>query len=336
MTATSTARPKTETLEVPGRHADLRRPAQRREHRAGPAADRLADGRRRLRHPLRPLHRPHRRHLRPAGERAQRHDRSRQPGDARGPRRRPAPAHRRRRGRAGRPVRQQRRRGERAGPRGEAPAGRTDARRARAAPRLDPPRPGARPRRGPGRPRDVPTRRLGRRDGALHRRHGHQGPFTAESAGQPAPDPATFGLPAEDDGSRADPLLGQNIITGTHYEPDFDALRAAPTRIVWPPGRSPGASWRAVALPPSPSGSAPRRCSSPATTAGSSVASTARRATQMPSPPCAGCSSGPDTAEPPPGQGNPASGPPPAPGVGLARLSERGLWACGGAGNGGG
>jgi pimeloyl-ACP methyl ester carboxylesterase len=69
---------------------------------------------------------------------------------------------------------------------------------------------------------------------------GHQGPFTAESAGQPGPDPATFGLPAEDDGSRADPLLGQNIITGTRYEPDFDALRAAPTRIVMAAGKESG------------------------------------------------------------------------------------------------
>jgi pimeloyl-ACP methyl ester carboxylesterase len=59
-----------------------------------------------------------------------------------------------------------------------------------------------------------------------------RGPFTAEIAGQPAPDPATFGLPAEDDGSRTDPMLGQNLVTSTHYEPDFDALRAAPTRIV--------------------------------------------------------------------------------------------------------
>ena len=41
-----------------------------------------------------------------------------------------------------------------------------------------------------------------------------------------------FGLPTEDDGSRNDPLLGQNIVTCTHYQPDFDALRAASTRIV--------------------------------------------------------------------------------------------------------
>jgi pimeloyl-ACP methyl ester carboxylesterase len=60
----------------------------------------------------------------------------------------------------------------------------------------------------------------------------HQGPFTAEIAGQPGPDPAMFGMPAEDDGSRTDPLLGQNLVTCTHYEPDFDALRSASTRIV--------------------------------------------------------------------------------------------------------
>jgi pimeloyl-ACP methyl ester carboxylesterase len=64
----------------------------------------------------------------------------------------------------------------------------------------------------------------------------HQGPFTAEIAGRPAPDPAMFGLPATDDGSRTDPLLGQNMITSAHYEPDFDALRPAPTRIVMAAG----------------------------------------------------------------------------------------------------
>jgi pimeloyl-ACP methyl ester carboxylesterase len=58
-----------------------------------------------------------------------------------------------------------------------------------------------------------------------------KGPVPADFCRQPV-DPAMFGLPTEDDGSRSDPLLGQNIITGTHYEPDFDALRAAPTRIV--------------------------------------------------------------------------------------------------------
>jgi pimeloyl-ACP methyl ester carboxylesterase len=60
----------------------------------------------------------------------------------------------------------------------------------------------------------------------------HRGPFAEDFAQQPAPDPAMFGMPAEDDGSRGDPLLGQNMVTSTHYEPDFEALRAASTRIV--------------------------------------------------------------------------------------------------------
>jgi pimeloyl-ACP methyl ester carboxylesterase len=60
----------------------------------------------------------------------------------------------------------------------------------------------------------------------------HQGPFDPADASRPAPDPAMFGLPTEDDGDRSDPLLGQNIISSTHFEPDFDALHAAPTRIV--------------------------------------------------------------------------------------------------------
>ncbi|HET9435674.1 MAG TPA: alpha/beta hydrolase [Candidatus Limnocylindrales bacterium] len=60
----------------------------------------------------------------------------------------------------------------------------------------------------------------------------HGGPLTDEAAGRPGPDPAQFGLPTDDDGSRTDPMLGQNIITCTHFEPDFDALRAASTRIV--------------------------------------------------------------------------------------------------------
>ncbi len=60
----------------------------------------------------------------------------------------------------------------------------------------------------------------------------HQGPIGPDYLSQPAPDPAMFGLPTEDDGDRTDILLGQNIMTSTHYEPDFEALRAAPTRIV--------------------------------------------------------------------------------------------------------
>ncbi len=65
---------------------------------------------------------------------------------------------------------------------------------------------------------------------------GHKGPIPADYVDQPAPDPAMFGLPTEDDGSRNDPLLAQNIVTCTHYQPDFDALRAASTRIVMAAG----------------------------------------------------------------------------------------------------
>jgi pimeloyl-ACP methyl ester carboxylesterase len=59
-----------------------------------------------------------------------------------------------------------------------------------------------------------------------------QGPIPADYADRPAPDPAAFGLPAEDDGSRNDPLVGQNMISCPHYKHDFDALRAAPAHVI--------------------------------------------------------------------------------------------------------
>jgi len=59
-----------------------------------------------------------------------------------------------------------------------------------------------------------------------------RGPIPADFADQPAPDPAVLGLPTEDDGSRDDVMFGQNLRTITEFEPDFDALRAASTRIV--------------------------------------------------------------------------------------------------------
>lgn len=61
---------------------------------------------------------------------------------------------------------------------------------------------------------------------------GHRGEVPAGFADRPGPDPAMFGLPVQDDGTRDDPLLHQNIITCAHFEPDFGALRAAATRIV--------------------------------------------------------------------------------------------------------
>lgn len=59
-----------------------------------------------------------------------------------------------------------------------------------------------------------------------------QGPLPAGFAGQPGPDPATFGLPTVDDGSRDDALLRLNMPSCPAYQPDFGALRAASTRIV--------------------------------------------------------------------------------------------------------
>jgi pimeloyl-ACP methyl ester carboxylesterase len=60
----------------------------------------------------------------------------------------------------------------------------------------------------------------------------HKGPLSDDWADQPAPDPAMFGLPTADDGSRTDVLLGQNLISCTSYEPEFEALRRASTRVV--------------------------------------------------------------------------------------------------------
>jgi pimeloyl-ACP methyl ester carboxylesterase len=59
-----------------------------------------------------------------------------------------------------------------------------------------------------------------------------RGPVPADFATQPAPDPATFGMTAGDDGTRNDLLLDSNIVTVTHFRPDIDALRSARTRIV--------------------------------------------------------------------------------------------------------
>jgi pimeloyl-ACP methyl ester carboxylesterase len=50
--------------------------------------------------------------------------------------------------------------------------------------------------------------------------------------GDADPNPADFGLPTEDDGSRDDPMLGEHIVAATHYELDFEAVRTASTRTV--------------------------------------------------------------------------------------------------------
>jgi pimeloyl-ACP methyl ester carboxylesterase len=59
-----------------------------------------------------------------------------------------------------------------------------------------------------------------------------RGEFTEDYFGQPAPDPAQYGMPAEDDGSRDDQLLSDRSSAVTSYRPEVDALASAPTRIV--------------------------------------------------------------------------------------------------------
>ena len=60
----------------------------------------------------------------------------------------------------------------------------------------------------------------------------HAGPIPPGFPGRPAPDPGAFGLPAQDDGFRDDPLLGLHMTACAGHQYDFGALRAAPTRIV--------------------------------------------------------------------------------------------------------
>jgi len=59
-----------------------------------------------------------------------------------------------------------------------------------------------------------------------------RGEYTDEYFARPAPDPAAFGMPAADDGSRDDPLLSDRSWAVSSYRPDVDALAAAPTRVV--------------------------------------------------------------------------------------------------------
>ncbi len=59
-----------------------------------------------------------------------------------------------------------------------------------------------------------------------------KGEFTDEFFAQPPADPAMFGMPTADDGSRDDPLLSDRSVAVTDYRPDVDALTAAATRIV--------------------------------------------------------------------------------------------------------
>jgi pimeloyl-ACP methyl ester carboxylesterase len=59
-----------------------------------------------------------------------------------------------------------------------------------------------------------------------------RGEFTDAYFAQPTPDPAAFGMPSEDDGSRDDALLSDRSWAISSYRPDVDALSVSPTRVV--------------------------------------------------------------------------------------------------------
>src|SRR4051794_3890503 len=67
-----------------------------------------------------------------------------------------------------------------------------------------------------------------------------QGEYTDDYFAQPAPDPTLFGMPAEDDGSRGDPLLSDRSWAVTSYRPDVQVLAAAPTRVLIAVGEESG------------------------------------------------------------------------------------------------
>jgi pimeloyl-ACP methyl ester carboxylesterase len=59
-----------------------------------------------------------------------------------------------------------------------------------------------------------------------------EGEVTEAHLAEPAPDPAAFGMPTDDDGTREDPLLSDRSWAVPLYEPDIETLKASPTRIV--------------------------------------------------------------------------------------------------------
>jgi hypothetical protein len=49
-----------------------------------------------------------------------------------------------------------------------------------------------------------------------------------------------FGMPADDDGARTDLMLHHNMLWLTTFEPDFEAIKRAPTRLVLAAGADSG------------------------------------------------------------------------------------------------
>jgi len=79
------------------------------------------------------------------------------------------------------------------------------------------------------------------RDGPLPRGRLARRPFTDELAAQPGPDPAMFGMPSEDDGTRTDPLLSQNISPAptTSRTSTRSGRRRRPSSSRWERGAAP-------------------------------------------------------------------------------------------------
>ena len=61
---------------------------------------------------------------------------------------------------------------------------------------------------------------------------GYEGEIPADYTDQPAPDPAMFGLPTEDDGSRDDLMLSGNMVALPPYEPAYETIKAGTPRVV--------------------------------------------------------------------------------------------------------
>ena len=212
---TTMTEPTTSTLDVPGAVLtyDVRQVDSQHLPRAAP--DRIADGRRRVRDARWALHRSHRRDLRPAGRRAQHEGRSGQPSPrpsstpttciGSSPSSTPGPVD------------------LFASSGGAVNALALVAKHPEQVRTLvahEPPLASILPDREGAMALTQAIRDTYQRSGfgagmaQFIAAVSHEGPITpGVSPAQPAPDPAMFGLPTEDDGNRTDPLLGQNIVT---------------------------------------------------------------------------------------------------------------------------
>lgn len=72
----------------------------------------------------------------------------------------------------------------------------------------------------------------------------HSGELTPDWLDRPAPDPARYGQPVDDDGDRTDPLM-RNSPAVQDFVPDLEALRALGDRLVVACGADSGETWAA-------------------------------------------------------------------------------------------